>query len=95
REQARAADAPSEAGFLYGNYASHVIDRRQRIAESIQQSEQESEMAREELNEAYRDLKKYETAQKNREIREQRELGRKEQMVLDEIGMQSFTRKQA
>ncbi|MBT3238842.1 MAG: flagellar FliJ family protein [Rhodospirillaceae bacterium] len=94
-EQASAANDPSEAGFLYGNYANHVIERRERIALSIQQSEQEAEVAREELNEAYRELKKYETAQKNREVREQKELAVREQMVLDEIGLQGYARKKA
>jgi len=95
REQASAADSPAEAGFLYGNYANHVIDRRERIADSIRQSEQEAEVAREELKEAYRELKKYETAQKNREMREEKERTIQEQMVLDEIGLQAYARKRA
>lgn len=95
REQASAAESPAEAGFLYGNYANHVIERRQRIAESIHKSEQEAEIAREELNEAYRELKKYETAQKNREMREQKELASQEQMILNEIGLQAYVRKRA
>lgn len=95
REQASAADSPSEAGFLYGNYANHVIERRERIAQSILHSEQQAEASREELNDAYRELKKYETAQKNRDISEQKELARQEQMVLDEIGLQTYARKRA
>ena len=55
----------------------------------------EAERKFKELNEAYRELKKYETAQKNREVREQKELAVREQMVLDEIGLQGYARKKA
>ena len=49
--------------------------------------------AREKLNDAYRDLKKYEIAQKSRDTREALELVRREQETLDEIGLQGYRRK--
>ena len=94
REQAQAKSSPEEAGILYGNYAEAVIERRERIAQSIAQTEIEIAAAREELSEAYRELKKYEVAQENRDKREAEELARKDQAFLDEVGMQSFQRKQ-
>lgn len=93
REQRAAAASPQEAGFGYGNYANAVIDRRARIASSIASAETEAEVAREELAEAYRELKKYETAQANRLALEEKEQQRKEQIVLDEIGLQSHMRR--
>ena len=69
REQIIAKESPEEAGYLYGGYAETVIDRRERIRQSIEQMEVSISEAREELREAYVELKKYEVAQENRERR--------------------------
>lgn len=89
-EQKKAKESPSEAGFFYGNYAEAVIGRRRRIAESIAKTDEEIEIAREALREAYVEFKKYESAQKNRDARQAVELARKEQSFLDEVGLQQF-----
>lgn len=89
-EQNIARGAPEQAGLTYGVYAKVVIDRRERLALSIAGVEKQIALAREELNEAYRDLKKYEVAQDIRGRREAEETARKDQIVLDEIGLQSF-----
>ena len=86
REQRAAADSPEVAGLLYGNYAMGVIERRRRIAESMARTEEVLITAREEMREAFMVLKKFQTAQENRDKREAEELSRKEQAVLDEIG---------
>ncbi len=93
REQRIAQESPDEAGVLYGNYAGTVIDRRERIAQSIAQMEHSIELAREELREAYVELKKYEIAQENREKRALLERNKREQAELDEVGLQSYVRK--
>ncbi len=49
--------------------------------------------AREKLNEAYRELKKYQVAQENRDLAEKKELAREEQHELDEISTKSYLRK--
>ncbi len=95
REQHVATAAPQEAGFIYGNYANAVILRRQRIASSIASAETEADGARDELAEAYRDLKKYETVQANRLAAEEKEEARKEQITLDEIGLQGHVRQKS
>jgi len=92
-EQAAAAAAPNEGGFIYGHYADVVIQRRAIIQVSIQQLEKEANEAREEVSEAYRELKKYETALEARETREEAELASKEQLELDEVGIRTFTQK--
>ena len=88
-EQRVARASPGEAGYLYGNYAHAVILRRERIAQSIAATEGKISAAREALNDAYRNLKKYELAQGARDTREERERERAEQMVLDELGLQA------
>ena len=92
-EQAAATAAPNEGGFIYGYYADVVIQRRAIIQVSIQQLEKEANEAREEVSEAYRELKKYETALEARETREEAELASKEQLELDEVGIRTFTQK--
>ncbi len=89
-EQDVARASPDEAGYLYGNYAHAVILHRKRIAESIAATERNFAAAREALNEAYRNLKKYELAQGARDMRKARERERAEQMALDDLGVQAY-----
>ena len=93
KEQGVARASPGEAGYLYGNlavcHAHAVILHRARIAQSVAATEGKIVAAREVLNDAYRNLKKYELAQGARDTREERERERAEQMVLDELGLQA------
>ena len=95
REQRAASDKPEEAGYIYGNYANAVIQRRERIGESIAQAETEAEVARDDLADAYRELKKFETVQANRLADEAKEEARKDQITLDEVGLQGYLRQQS
>jgi flagellar FliJ protein len=92
-EQRIASSLPGEADLYYGVYAGTVIDRRERIAESIKQMEVKVVTARDEMGEAYVELKKYEIAQKNRDKKEALEESRREQSILDEIGLNAHRRK--
>lgn len=92
REQKAAKEKPEEAGFLYGDYAENVIDRRERIQASINQMEVAIEEAREELRLAYVDLKKYEVAQENRDRRAALEQGRRDQAETDAVGLEGYRR---
>ena len=92
-EQAAATAAPNEGGFVYGYYADRVIERRAIIQISIQQLEKDTDEAREALSVAYRELKKFETALESRKLRQELELARKDQLDLDEVGIQTFIQK--
>ena len=89
REQALAASSPQEAGLYYGNYADQVITRREQLHDEIADMEKQVSKARDELNEAYRDLKKYEVAEETRIERETRERDRKDQILLDDLAIQN------
>ena len=95
REQKVAAETPGESGLYYGHFANLVILRREQLAEAKAAIEKQIVEARENLRQAYRELKKYETAQANRDKREQAEDNRREQIDLDEIGIQGFLRKRS
>lgn len=90
REQGVVQASPEEAGFFYGNYAQAVIERRHRLNAGISRMEEEVAQARDKLNEAYRELKKFEIAQDLRDTHETQELARKEQIDLDELGLQAY-----
>lgn len=92
-EQTIAGASPEEAGILYGNYARAVIERRQRIADSLASLEQEIARAREEVREAYRELKKFEVAQEARDRRQAEEEERRDRVFLDELGLQGHRRR--
>lgn len=94
-EQAAAARAPETAGHLYGNYALQVVERRERLAKSIASMEQEIAAARDVLNEAYRELKKFQVAQEVRDRRAALEATRRDQNILDEIGLNIHRRRRA
>ena len=92
-EQQVAGASPEVAGFLYGGYAQAVIERRHRIAESVAGAEDAIAAARESLWEAFRELKKFQITQANRDRREAEETKRLEQEFVDEVGLQGFRRR--
>ncbi|MBC8339388.1 MAG: flagellar export protein FliJ [Rhodospirillales bacterium] len=87
REQKAVQASPEVAGLFYGNYANAVIDKRHHLDEGIARMEAEVNKARERLDEAYRELKKYEIAHENRIVEETKEADRLEQVELDEMGL--------
>ena len=94
-EQKAAARDPETAGFLYGNYARQVIERRARLGQTMAVVETQIVAAREELNEAYRELKKFQVAQEVRDRRATLEAARRDQGALDEIGLGMHRRRAA
>jgi len=93
REQAAAAADPIGAGLTYPAYHEHVSQRRDNLKDSIVQMDVVINFARDELSEAYRELKKYETVEKNRQLRLEREQAQREQVMLDEIASNQFRMK--
>ena len=93
REQDSARSNPEEAGHLYGAYAETVIERRERIQQSIIQMEQAIDESREDLRVSFMELKTYEIAQENRDRKAAIEANRRESMEMDEIGLQSYRAK--
>ncbi|NQW00059.1 MAG: flagellar FliJ family protein [Rhodospirillales bacterium] len=93
REQSTAQQSPHEAGLFYGAYANGVINRRDRFKTDIENMEEQIVAAREDLNVAYRELKKFEIIHKQREKREREELDKKQQQQLEELGLDNHRRR--
>jgi flagellar FliJ protein len=92
-EQAVANEDATGAGFTFGGFYDRHMHRRETLLRQLEALRHEIELARDDLAEAYRSLKTYETAEKQRLAREREEEGRKEQVVLDEIGQTLHRRK--
>ena len=91
-EQARIDEAP-ELAFGYGGYTAAMRERRARIVESVADTEQEIEEARQAVAAAFQELKKYEVTQANRERMAAERAARIEQANLDEIGLSIYRRR--
>ena len=83
---------PQEAGHLFGNYTAHSILKKEQFSGAIQELEAKLKVAQEEMRDHYRDLKGVELTQEAREKRAAIERARKEQAVLDEIGIELHSR---
>ena len=81
-----------EAGAAFPAYAAAALDRRRRLCETIANLERESDAAREEVTEAFSELKKYEIASDNRKARESEKRKRSERINLDELGVGIYRR---
>jgi flagellar export protein FliJ len=89
-EQNEALLAPQEAGLHYGVYADGVVIRRSVFQAELEQKESQVLVAQDVLNKSYRELKKFEILDKERQKYEQKERDKKEQNMMDELGLKSF-----
>ena len=94
-EQQVAAANPTTAGFSYAAFAKAHRLRREQLARNLAALRAEIEQARDQLADAYRQLKVYEEVQKERARLEREEEARKEQVAFDEIGETQFRQRNA
>jgi flagellar export protein FliJ len=83
-----------EASTTYSGYARVLIERRQKLLLSIQETEEETVKARAVLAEAFGEVKRYETAAANRLLAQHRKLERLMQNDMDEIALDGFRRRE-
>jgi flagellar export protein FliJ len=86
------AAASRDAGHAYGGYARDIIDRRQKLAASIDDAETQILTAREALAESFREVKRYEITAANRNTRERLTAERKQRIAQDEVAAQIHRR---
>jgi flagellar FliJ protein len=92
-EQRVAAEDSTGVGFAYGNFAGAWLNRRGQLLAMLEMVRAEIIRARDELAEAFSELKTYEITQRERERRAQAERDKKEQAFLDEVGLNIHRRK--
>ena len=91
-QQVAAADSIG-VGFGYGAFANAWLGRRQQLLSMLEMVRAEIIHARDELAEAFNQLKTYEITQRERDRRAQAERDKKEQAFLDEIGLNIHRRR--
>ena len=83
------------SGTDFANYMKAVHVRREHLTESREQVERQIAAASKEIAETYRDLKKYEIAQSDRDRNAQLRRNRRETIILDEIAVTGHNRRSA
>lgn len=81
----RVAKASPDYGPAYGSYARLALDRRATLHEELAEASARVEAARDELADAFEELKKFEITKDNRDQAELEEFNRREQIELDEV----------
>mgnify|MGYP003992847371 FL=1 len=92
-QQQTASAAPESIGMFYGAYAKEVVNKRNEILEEISNFEKKIAEKQEEMRIEYKDLKIFEITQEAREKVAASEVTKTEQMILDELGQESFRRR--
>ena len=93
-EQEKVKELGVEMLSYFGPYSEAVKDRVEEIEASLVKLNARIDVAREDMREAFAELKKIEVTQERREEEEQAEIDRKETQELDEVALETFRRKQ-
>ena len=92
-EQQRIAAASEEVGFAYADYAAAAIRRRHDLERAMAELDIDIAAARAEVGEAFRELKKLEIVRERREREALAEENRREQIILDDLGLEMHRRR--
>jgi len=79
-----------EISYTFASYLSQAKKRRARMADSLQQTEHQIDLARGEVEAAYQEVRKYEMAEENRLKRARAEADQREAADLNEIGLNLY-----
>ncbi len=93
-EQEKVQEMGVEMLSYFGHYSDAVKERVEEIDEAAARLNTRIEIAREDMRQAFAELKKIEITQEAREQAELDELKKKEAAELDEIGIEAYRRKQ-
>jgi len=91
--EAKRASQDAEAGWYHIGYADGLRIRKAALQAEIDAIEIEERGARDALAEAFEEQKKYEQVAENARLAEVKEVNRRENAELDEVGMRSAMRK--
>lgn len=93
RQEQSAATASIEGTIAFPAFVAAALERRKRLRVSIANLDLAIEAAREEVREAYQEVKKYELARDNHEHRQRDRLALRERKMLDELAETLHRRK--
>lgn len=93
--ESRTAEASAEIAIAYPGYVSAMLDRRKKLDHSIAEVELSVAQARDEVSEAFQELKRYELALQNKEQRLAAKVRQREQAQMDAQGAAAHRRQAA
>jgi flagellar export protein FliJ len=93
--ETEAARGDAESSFGYGRYIASAKARRGGLEARLTQVEEKIAEVADEVADAFREMKRYELAQSLADQRAATEEARREQAVLDDVGMTAYRRAQA
>lgn len=94
-KEREAAGKTLDGALAFQTFIPAALERRDKLRHSIANLEQEVEAARDEVGEAFQDLKKYQSAQDLQLRQEFEQRRRREQVSLDEMGVGLYRRNRA
>lgn len=86
--------ASADVHFTFARYAEQVRAKNEKIDKAEEELEKQIEEARDSLMDTFTELKKYEMTQEERDRLEAEERAFREARALDEIGLESFRRRE-
>ncbi len=92
-EQKKVASSPV-VSITYAGYAQNVMARRVNIVNSMLEIDASIEEVKDQVAEAFKELKKYEVVEQREREREITERGRRQQAELDELAINMHRRRQ-
>lgn len=95
RREKEAAARADVTSISLPAFIRSTLERRQKIEESAAEVERSIAAAREEIADAFQELKKYETAHSNQRRREAEKQSKREQILADEAGLEMHRRRAA
>jgi len=91
----KSAGRTLDGALAFQTFIPAALERRDKLRHSIANLEREVEAARDEVGEAFQDLKKYQSAQDLQLRQEFEQRRRREQVSLDEMGVGLYRRNRA
>jgi len=92
-QEQSAASGSAEGSIAFPAFVAAALERRKRLRQSIANIELACTAARDEVNQAFQEMKKFELARDNQIAEEQDEAARREQTAMDEMGVDLHRRK--
>jgi flagellar protein FliJ len=92
-QEQSAASGSVEGSIAFPAFVAAALERRKRLRDSIANIELACNAARDEVNQAFQEMKKFELARDNQAAEEQEEAARREQTAMDEMGVELHRRK--
>lgn len=93
RREIETAGRQPEMSQFFGGFSKRIKNRQEEIAQEVKNLDKKIEVIREQVREAFGELKKLEIAKQQKKQREEKEAQRKETIQLDEIAGQQDRRR--